>query len=204
MSVSMRQFERWYGCAVTTRPYPDQCRVLEAMFGVSVVQLLEPAPAASLPTPTTASFVVPPLLPAPVLLSSEQAAVPPAGGPSNSETRFDAGTTELERQVAMAARRALRFTAMAEGSCIGPETLGQIHDEVRRLTAAYPKLALPTLHGDLVEVQDLTFRLLEHGRVKPLQAREQYLLAGLTEGGRIRGLESSEGVELGGGRGPGR
>ncbi|MFI9320158.1 hypothetical protein ACIGXI_10300 [Kitasatospora aureofaciens] len=183
LSVSKRQFERWYGGAVKTRPYPDQCRVLEAMFGVSVVQLLAPAPAASLTAPANAaSFVVPPPRPVPVLLSSEQAAVLPVGGPSNSETRFDAGTTELERQVAMAARRALRFTAMAEGSSIGPETLGQIHDEVRRLTVAYPKLALPTLLGDLVEVQDLTFRLLEHGRVKPLQARELYLLAGITSG----------------------
>ncbi|MFD4908849.1 hypothetical protein [Kitasatospora purpeofusca] len=82
----------------------------------------------------------------------------------------------------MAARRALRFTAMAEGSSLGPETLSQIHDEVRRLTVAYPKLALPTLLGDLVEVQDLTFQLLEHGRAKPLQARELYLLAGITSG----------------------
>ncbi|MFI9786093.1 hypothetical protein ACIHEI_21730 [Kitasatospora sp. NPDC051984] len=71
---------------------------------------------------------------------------------------------------------------MAEGSSVGPETLGQIQDEVRRLTVAYPKLALPTLLGDLVEVQDLTFRLLEQGRVKPLQARELYLLAGITSG----------------------
>ncbi|MFF9667053.1 hypothetical protein ACF1FY_33840, partial [Streptomyces althioticus] len=176
LSVSKRQFERWYGGAVKTRPYPDQCRVLETMFGVSVDLLLAPAPAVA------ASFVVPPPRPVAVLLPSEQAAVLPAGGPSNSETRFDAGTMELERQVAMAARRALRFTAMAEGSSIGPETLGQIHDEVRRLTVAYPRLALPTLLGDLVEVQDLTFRLLEHGRVKPLQARELYLLAGITSG----------------------
>jgi hypothetical protein len=183
LSVSKRQFERWYGGSVKTRPYPDQCRVLEAMFGVSVDILLAPAPAASPPAPAVGpSLVIPPARSAPVLLPSEQAAVLPAGGLFNSEPRFDAGTTELERQVAMAARRALRFTAMAEGSSIGPETLGQIHDEVRRLTVAYPKLALPTLLGDLVEVQDLTFRLLEHGRVKPLQARELYLLAGITSG----------------------
>ncbi|MFJ6616525.1 hypothetical protein ACIQOW_02940 [Kitasatospora sp. NPDC091335] len=181
LSVSKRQFERWYGGAVKTRPYPDQCRVLEAMFGVGVGQLLAPAPAGH-PHADTASFVVPPPRPVPVLLPSEQAAALPVGGPSSSEPRFDAGTTELERQVMMAARRALRFTAMAEGSSIGSETLGQIHDEVRRLTAAYPKLALPALLGDLVEVQDLTFRLLEHGRVKPLQARELYLLAGITSG----------------------
>ncbi|MER7669859.1 hypothetical protein ABTY61_15515 [Kitasatospora sp. NPDC096128] len=183
LSVSKRQFERWYGGAVKTRPYPDQCRVLETMFGVSVDLLLAPAPAASLAaSAVAASFVVPPPRPVPVLLPSEQAVTLLAGGPSNRETRFDAGTMELERQVAMAARRALRFTAMAEGSSIGPETLGQIHDEVRRLTVTYPRLALPTLLGDLVEVQDLTFRLLEHGRVKPLQARELYLLAGITSG----------------------
>lgn len=176
LSVSKRQFERWYGGAVKTRPYPDQCRVLEAMFGVSVDRLLAPAPAVDTP------IVVPAPRPVPVLLPSERAAALPAGGPFSSESRLDAGTTELERQVAMAARRALRFTALAEGSSIGPETLGQIHDEVRRLTVAYPRLALPTLLGDLVEVQDLTFRLLEHGRVKPLQARDLYLLAGITSG----------------------
>ncbi|MFJ7912671.1 hypothetical protein [Kitasatospora sp. NPDC096204] len=181
LSVSKRQFERWYGGAVKTRPYPDQCRVLEAMFGVGVDQLLAPAPAGPVHA-ATASFVVPPPRAVPILLPPEQAAALPVGGPSSSEPRFDAGTTELERQVMMAARRALRFTATAEGSSVGSETLGQIHDEVRRLTAAYPKLALPTLLGDLVEVQDLTFRLLEHGRVKPLQARALYLLAGITSG----------------------
>ncbi|WP_460037592.1 hypothetical protein [Streptomyces cavourensis] len=184
LSVSKRQFERWYGGAVKTRPYPDQCRVLEAMFGVGVDHLLAPAPqAVERTTPVPESpLVVPPARPTPVLLPTEQAAALPVGGPFSNEPRFDTGTTELERQVAMAARRALRFTAMAEGSSIGPEPLGQIHDEVRRLTAAYPRLALPTLLGDLVEVQDLTFRLLEHGRVKPLQARELYLLAGITSG----------------------
>ncbi|MER6395803.1 hypothetical protein ABT263_06995 [Kitasatospora sp. NPDC001603] len=183
LSVSKRQFERWYGGAVKTRPYPDQCRVLEAMFGVSVDLLLAPAPAASPPMPPVgSSLVIPPPRPLSVLLPPEQAQLLPAGGPFSSETRFEAGTTELERQVAMAARRALRFTVMAEGSSVGPETLGQIQDEVRRLTVAYPRLALPTFLGDLVEVQDLTFRLLEHGRVKPLQARELYLLAGITSG----------------------
>lgn len=126
LSVSKRQFERWYGGAVKTRPYPDQCRVLEAMFGVSVDLAPAPAPAASPTTPVGSSLVIPPPPPSSVLLPAEQAQVLPAGGPFSSETRFEAGTTELERQVAMAARRALRFTAMAEGSGVGPETLGQI------------------------------------------------------------------------------
>ncbi|MFF3073712.1 hypothetical protein ACFVSN_26450 [Kitasatospora sp. NPDC057904] len=183
LSVSKRQFERWYGGAVKTRPYPDQCRVLEAMFGVCVDQLLAPAPTGSAVAPATAgTLAVPPSRLGPACLPPEKATAPLAGGPPNSETRSDAGTTEMERQVVMAARRALRFAAMAEGSSIGPETLGQIHDEVRRLTVAYPKLALPALLGDLVEVQDLTFQLLEHGRAKPAQARELYLLASITSG----------------------
>ncbi|MFI9269407.1 hypothetical protein ACIGXM_01585 [Kitasatospora sp. NPDC052896] len=183
LSVSKRQFERWYGGAVKTRPYPDQCRVLEAMFGFGIDLLLAPVPDGFKPEPATAPpLVIPPPRQVPVLLPFEQADELPAGGPFSSETRLGAGTTDLERQVAMAARRALRFTAMAEGSSIGPETLGQIQDEVRRLTVAYPRLALPTLFGDLIEVQDLTFRLLEHGRVKPAQARELYLLAGITSG----------------------
>ncbi|MFJ8165536.1 hypothetical protein ACIRBY_32115 [Streptomyces sp. NPDC096136] len=61
LSVSKRQFERWYGGAVKTRPYPDQCRVLEAMFGVGVGLLLAPAPGASLPAPAVEPpLVVPP------------------------------------------------------------------------------------------------------------------------------------------------
>ncbi|MGH9609689.1 MAG: hypothetical protein ACRD34_08435 [Bryobacteraceae bacterium] len=42
VTVSPRQFERWYAGKVKTEPYPDACRVLEYMFGIPVRKLLDP------------------------------------------------------------------------------------------------------------------------------------------------------------------
>ena len=44
VTVSPRQFERWYAGTVKTEPYPDSCRILEHLFGYPVQQLLAPAP----------------------------------------------------------------------------------------------------------------------------------------------------------------
>src|ERR1700733_6748866 len=44
LTISSRQWERWYSGNVKTEPYPDACRVLEHMFGRSVRQLMS-APA---------------------------------------------------------------------------------------------------------------------------------------------------------------
>ena len=43
VTVSSRQWERWYSGNVKTEPYPDACRVLEHMFGYPVQQLLASA-----------------------------------------------------------------------------------------------------------------------------------------------------------------
>jgi hypothetical protein len=40
LTISSRQWERWYSGAVKTAPHPDACRVLEHMFGHPVKQLL--------------------------------------------------------------------------------------------------------------------------------------------------------------------
>src|ERR1700678_3550520 len=40
ITVSARQFERWYAGRVKTAPHPDACRVLEHMFGYGVHDLL--------------------------------------------------------------------------------------------------------------------------------------------------------------------
>jgi hypothetical protein len=98
-----------------------------------------------------------------------------AGGDRHAADR------SLEGQVAMAARRAFQFAAGAEGSNVGPETMTEIQAEVARLAAAYPQQPLPTLLGDLVQVQDVTFRLLE-GRQPPAQTRDLYAWAGMTSG----------------------
>lgn len=43
VTVSARQFERWYAGKVKTRPHPDACRILEFMFDLPVARLLAPA-----------------------------------------------------------------------------------------------------------------------------------------------------------------
>jgi hypothetical protein len=111
--------------------------------------------------------------------SLDRSQAPDAFGPR--QVRLANNTLELERQVVTAARKAFRFTATAEGSNVGPETLDQLRDEVARLARAYKTQPLPTLLGDLIEVQAVAFRLLE-GRQRPNQTRELYLLAGVVTG----------------------
>ena len=93
----------------------------------------------------------------------------------------DAADVTLEGQVAMAARRAFRFAATVEGSNVGPETLAELQDEIRRLARAYPQEPISGLLGDLVQVQDMAFRLLE-GRQRPAQSRELHQLAAVAGG----------------------
>ena len=185
LTVSKRQFERWYGGEVKTRPYPALCRVLEAMFRYPVDVLLGPADegGAAVDAFPQLRLVMPTRPPSPSLEPSEgDCGFDGIEFTSRPVPGDNAGRDTLERQVAMAARRAFRFSAMAEGSNVGPETLDELHQEVRRLAAAYPQLPLAPLLGDLVEVQDLSFRFLEHGHVRPGQARELYLLSAITSG----------------------
>ncbi|MGH3568349.1 MAG: hypothetical protein ACRDRH_20435 [Pseudonocardia sp.] len=64
---------------------------------------------------------------------------------------------------------------------VGAETLDQLFDDLRRLIVIYNQQPLPTLLGDLVDTQDRTFVLLE-GHQRPDQARDLYLVAGITCG----------------------
>jgi tetratricopeptide (TPR) repeat protein len=57
----------------------------------------------------------------------------------------------------------------------------EIQSEIARLAVAYPQQPLSELLGDLVHVQDITFRLLE-GRQPPAQTRDLYAWAGMTSG----------------------
>ncbi|MCA1601117.1 MAG: hypothetical protein LC776_05575 [Acidobacteria bacterium] len=43
VTVSRRQFERWYAGQVKTEPHPDACRVLEHLFACTIGELLTPA-----------------------------------------------------------------------------------------------------------------------------------------------------------------
>ncbi|WP_143020440.1 XRE family transcriptional regulator [Sinosporangium album] len=112
----------------------------------------------------------------PVSVSADEAAAPPPARP-----RGWPAAVSIENEVEMAARRAMRFAVMVEGSNIGPETLDQLRDEVGRLATAYQQQPLPSLLGDLIDVQEVAFRLLE-GRQRPSETAEMYLLAGVVCG----------------------
>ncbi|MGH8931378.1 MAG: XRE family transcriptional regulator [Egibacteraceae bacterium] len=159
LSVSPRQFERWLNGSLKTQPYPDQCRVLEHLFGRPVAELLAPATEPEEPRGQTERIE--------------------RGAAMVGRNHHD--VHGVKGQVEMAARRALRFALAAESTNTGQETVDQLTDEVRRLAAAYPREPLPALFGDLVELQDVVFRLLE-GRQRPNLTRDLYLLAGIASG----------------------
>jgi hypothetical protein len=90
-------------------------------------------------------------------------------------------TTTLERQFAMATRRAARFATFAEIDNVGAEAIAQLQDDVVHLANAYIHDPLSVIVGDLIEEQEIVFRLLE-GKQKPAFSRDLYLLAGVVSG----------------------
>jgi tetratricopeptide (TPR) repeat protein len=167
-------------------PQATQVISLAAIYGTTPMRLLDPEALNRLDEHERAvlircntAFTTPSGVPATgsqALAGAGQPAVPEAF-PTTPTTTLPLVSGQLERQVEMAARRALRFAVGAEGSNVGPETLDQLRDEVARLAAAYPQQSLPTLLPDLVDLQDVAFRLLE-GRQRPAETTDLYLLAG--------------------------
>lgn len=167
LSASKRTVERWWGGELKGQPQPDQSRVLEHMFGRPVAELLAQWEPPAEPGPSTLTR-----------FGDQQTARVELTDPRNRYADLD----DMGRQVAMAADRALRFAAMAEGNSLGQETLAHIQGEIARIAADYPRVPLHSLLGDLIEIQDLTHRLLESGKAKPTQARDLYLNAALAAG----------------------
>ncbi|MGK5531295.1 hypothetical protein [Streptomyces sp. URMC 129] len=161
LAVSESTFERWYGGKV--QPQQQARRVLAQMFGVPFADLLAEAQEDSGP-------------PAAARLASAM--------PFTDSRRVepDADNERLGRLAVMAARRALDFALGAEHNEVGPETLGYLHEEVRRIAAVYVRVPLSEIMDDLAQVQDRTFRIIESGRAKPAQLRDLYLLAALESG----------------------
>lgn len=153
LSVSERTFERW--CSGATTPQPGARRVLGHMFGYPIGDLMAPAPADGAISPVTAR---------------------------RRPADHGADMHEMGRLTSMAANRALRWAITAEANQLGAETMSHVQDEVRRLARAYPTVPLGAVLDDLVETQDLVFRILESGRAKPNQARDLHLMAAITSG----------------------
>lgn len=172
-----------FPAAGSRQPQATQIITLASLYGTSPLRLLTPRALDRLDEHERAVLIrcnaaftaTPAPLPAIDGVAGEPALTPtrPAAPPRVLPTTTD----RLERQVEMAARRAVRFTVAAEGSNIGPETLDQLRDEVAWLAVAYPQQPLPALLGDLIDLQDVAFRLLE-GRQRPTETADLYVLAG--------------------------
>ncbi|TDO38946.1 hypothetical protein C8E87_2616 [Paractinoplanes brasiliensis] len=170
-TLSVRTLRRWLSGDVRTEPRPSQRRVARSMWGFPMSDLLAPAPPEMLISPTTGAPV-----------SNLAGTVATASGvPSENTGEYDSAASTLERQIAMATRRAARFTTFAEIDNVGPEAIAQLQDDVVHLANAYIHDPLVLIMGDIIDTQETVFQLLE-GSQKPTFARDLYMLAGVVSG----------------------
>jgi len=154
--LSERQAYRWVAGKVRSLPYPQAQAALERLFGEPVARLFGP--------PYGIEAVRP--------LRRRDGAAPERGS----------ARTDWEGQVIVtSADRARDFLTRIEASNVGPETLDQLIDDLRRLVTASRQQPLPTLLDDLVDTQNRAFKFLE-GRQRPKQTRDLYMLAGIISG----------------------
>jgi hypothetical protein len=163
-TLSVRTLRRWVRGEVQTEPRPAQRRVARLLWGHSMEQLLGPAGAVELLMPGSASDLE--------SFRSDRL---------TTDAESDRSANSLERQVAMAARRAADFTSFAEVDNIGPEAISQLRDDISILATDYITEPLPSIMSDLLGAQETIFRLLE-GKQKPTLTRELYVLAGVVSG----------------------
>jgi hypothetical protein len=168
-TLSVRTLRRWIAGDVRTAPRPSQRRVARVFWGYSMSELLAAAPTGLAHLGGAPSGGL-----APAGGSTDPAAPTTPDEPTGS-------TNTLERQVAMATRRAARFTTFAEIDNVGPEAIAQLQDDVVHLANAYIYDPLAVIMGDLIAEQETVFRLLE-GKQKPALSRDLYLLAGVVSG----------------------
>ncbi|MEV6927466.1 hypothetical protein AB0M46_23585 [Dactylosporangium sp. NPDC051485] len=172
-TLSVRTLRRWMVGDVRTGPRPSQRRVARRFWGFPMSQLLGPAPPAHASAPDGDEVSVMSPDAAPVTADRSE--------PSRSSAELERPASSLERQVAMAARRAARFTSFAEIDNVGPEAISQLQDDIGHLAGAYIQDPLVTIMSDLIDTQETVFQLLE-GKQKPALTRDLYLLAGVASG----------------------
>jgi hypothetical protein len=172
-TLSVRTLRRWIAGDVRTEPRPSQRRVARQFWGFPMSQLLAPTPRELVLTPSTGEP-----------RTGLSVGVPETAGRTNSTTPTDepdGSANTLEGQVAMATRRAARFTTFAEIDNVGPEAIAQLQDDVVHLANAYIHDPLAAIMGDLIDTQETVFQLLE-GKQKPAFTSDLYLLAGIVSG----------------------
>lgn len=88
--------------------------------------------------------------------------------------------SQVREFIRMAARNSLRFTALRSGGA-SAETVEELTQETARLAALYPTAPLHEFLGDLVNLQEIAYRLLEEHQ-RPERQRDLHLLAALSTG----------------------
>lgn len=157
IDLSERQAYRWVSGELTSLPHLSAQGALEKLFSEPPSRLFGP------PYGAPGGLV-------------------PAGPGPDATSRFGRDRIDWEGQViSMSADRARKFLSSAESSNVGPETLDQLTDDIRRLAVAYQQRPLGEILGEMVDVQSSAFTLLE-GRQKPGQTRDLYLMAGVVSG----------------------
>jgi hypothetical protein len=89
-------------------------------------------------------------------------------------------STSIREFLSVAARNALRFTVLSQPGA-DDVTIEALTGEAARLAALYPTAPLHEFLGDLVNLQEITYRLLESHQ-RPTVQRDLHLIAALSTG----------------------
>lgn len=166
-TLSLRTLRRWMSGQVTTMPRAAQCRVARHFWGHNIGDLLSPVTPATEPDSPAGTQIH--------AMSHRHIR------DSVATMHSDPDLSDWERTVHMSSRRAARFAAFAENHNVGDEAVDQLRADISQLANAYLREPMGSVVGDLVEVQDTVFGLLE-GKQRPALTRDLYVLAGLVSG----------------------
>jgi transcriptional regulator with XRE-family HTH domain len=153
LTVSSRQWERWYSGNVRTEPYPDACRVLEHLFGYPVHQLLAPA--------------------------GQAGAADEAGGAFSAVTPLAAGSCgNIQGDTELLADQISELVTWVETTNVGDGTIAYIDDATLRL--AHDCLTDPPARSyeRAAALARRVFGLLQGGHQRIGQTRDLYVIAG--------------------------
>jgi hypothetical protein len=154
VTITVRHLSRIASGNRTSVSAPTR-RVLQRLFGVSADELLKP-------------------------WTNEVQSGELVSLPLTDEGFISLTPASEKAMVTMAAQRARKFTALNQGS-VSADTMEQVMEDLSRLTIDYQVKPLSELLGDLVDLQDTIFTLLEQ-RQRPNEARQLYFAAGVTGG----------------------
>jgi hypothetical protein len=170
---SRSQLARWLAGDLKGLPYPDACRILEALFpgltasqlfsvsGSTAVRLSEPVLSDSVTPPTPASAGDPRDVP------SDEAHA------ERSRSTMD-GT--LSEEIAMSAEEAARFVRRARGG-VDREVIEQLDDDVRKQAHDYLTRPPFMMFRPLSQLRAEVFEMLEE-RQRPAVLPDLYRIAG--------------------------